>query len=143
MKLVCHKPTATSDEKVVGLHVLGQGADEMLQGFAVAIKMGATKADFDSCVALHPTAAEEFVTMVMHYDGTHSEIISLAMLIIQSATRITFTVLCLWMKQKTNNIAIYTFSSSIPQLIVNLSLSHSHFIYRPHGERVMIATGSK
>jgi len=39
------------------------GADEMLQGFVVALKMGATKADFDSCVSLHPTAAEEFVTM--------------------------------------------------------------------------------
>ena len=40
-----------------------QGADEMLQGFGVAIKMGATKADFDSCIAIHPTAAEEFVTL--------------------------------------------------------------------------------
>ncbi len=39
------------------------GADEMLQGFAVAIKMGATKLDFDNCVAIHPTASEEFVTM--------------------------------------------------------------------------------
>lgn len=48
---------------MVGLHVIGMGADEMLQGFAVALKMGATKADFDACVALHPTAAEEFVTM--------------------------------------------------------------------------------
>ena len=41
----------------------GDGADEMLQGFSVAMKMGATKADFDSCVAIHPTAAEEIVTM--------------------------------------------------------------------------------
>ena len=40
---------------MVGLHVIGQGSDEMLQGFAVAMKMGATKADFDSCVAIHPT----------------------------------------------------------------------------------------
>jgi glutathione reductase (NADPH) len=39
------------------------GADEALQGFAVALKMGATKADFDNCVAIHPTAAEEMVTM--------------------------------------------------------------------------------
>lgn len=59
MKLVC----AGEDEKVVGLHGIGQGMDEMLQGFGVAIKMGATKADFDSVVAIHPTAAEEFVTM--------------------------------------------------------------------------------
>lgn len=59
MKLICQGP----DEKIVGLHVIGIGADEMLQGFGVAIKMGATKADFDSCVAIHPTAAEEFVTL--------------------------------------------------------------------------------
>lgn len=49
--LVC----AGKEEQVVGLHVIGQGSDEMLQGFAVACKMGATKADFDSCVAIHPT----------------------------------------------------------------------------------------
>ncbi|MGK0501486.1 MAG: glutathione reductase (NADPH), partial [Alteromonadaceae bacterium] len=59
MKLVC----AGEDEKVVGLHGIGHGMDEILQGFAVAIKMGATKADFDACVAIHPTSAEEFVTM--------------------------------------------------------------------------------
>ena len=59
MKLVC----AGDDEKVVGLHGIGHGMDEILQGFAVAIKMGATKADFDACVAIHPTSAEEFVTM--------------------------------------------------------------------------------
>ncbi|MDN6195235.1 MAG: glutathione-disulfide reductase [Atopostipes suicloacalis] len=58
-KLVCVGP----EEKVVGLHGIGQGMDEILQGFAVAIKMGATKADFDETVAIHPTAAEEFVTM--------------------------------------------------------------------------------
>ena len=55
--------TAGADEKVVGLHGLGYGGDEMIQGFAVAIKMGATKADFDATVAIHPTASEEFVTM--------------------------------------------------------------------------------
>lgn len=49
--------------QIVGLHVIGMGSDEMLQGFGVAIKMGATKADFDSCVAIHPTASEEFVTL--------------------------------------------------------------------------------
>ncbi|WP_028117216.1 glutathione-disulfide reductase [Ferrimonas senticii] len=59
MKLVC----AGADEKIVGLHGIGLGMDEILQGFAVAIKMGATKADFDATVALHPTSAEEFVTM--------------------------------------------------------------------------------
>lgn len=58
-KLVCAGP----DEKVVGLHGIGEGMDEVLQGFAVAIKMGATKADFDATVALHPTSAEEFVTL--------------------------------------------------------------------------------
>lgn len=59
MKLVCAGP----DELVVGLHVIGIGADELLQGFGVAIKMGATKADFDNCMAIHPTAAEELVTL--------------------------------------------------------------------------------
>jgi glutathione reductase (NADPH) len=59
MKLICAGP----QEKVVGLHILGLGVGEMLQGFGVAIKMGATKQDFDSCVAIHPTSAEELVTM--------------------------------------------------------------------------------
>ncbi|HEY3254133.1 MAG TPA: glutathione-disulfide reductase [Polyangiaceae bacterium] len=59
MKLVCVGP----DERVVGVHVIGRGADEMIQGFAVALKMRATKADFDRTVAIHPTAAEELVTM--------------------------------------------------------------------------------
>ncbi len=65
-----HKPktlvkmiTQGPERRVVGLHVLGLGADEMLQGFAVALKMGATKADFDRTVAIHPTAAEEVVTL--------------------------------------------------------------------------------
>lgn len=55
--------TAGQNEKVVGLHGIGYGVDEMIQGFAVAIKMGATKADFDATVAIHPTGSEEFVTM--------------------------------------------------------------------------------
>ncbi|MBE4620913.1 glutathione-disulfide reductase [Vibrio navarrensis] len=59
MKLVC----AGEDEKVVGLHGIGFAVDEMIQGFGVAMKMGATKADFDSVVAIHPTGSEEFVTM--------------------------------------------------------------------------------
>ena len=55
--------TAGSEERVVWLHWIGYGVEEMIQGFAVAIKMGATKADFDATVAIHPTASEEFVTM--------------------------------------------------------------------------------
>jgi glutathione reductase (NADPH) len=59
MKLVCTGP----EEKIVGCHIIGTGADEMMQGFAVAIRMGATKGDFDDTVAIHPTSAEELVTM--------------------------------------------------------------------------------
>ena len=53
-----------ADEKVVGIHMIGAGVDEMLQGFAVAVKMGATKKDFDDTVAIHPTSSEELVTLV-------------------------------------------------------------------------------
>ena len=49
--------------QIVGLHIMGIGCDEMMQGFGVAVKMGATKQDFDNCVAIHPTSAEELVTM--------------------------------------------------------------------------------
>ena len=59
MKLIVEKKT----DKVIGLHILGRDAPEMLQGFAVAIKAGATKADFDATIGIHPTAAEEIVTM--------------------------------------------------------------------------------
>ena len=59
MKLICEG----LDERIVGLHVIGDGADEMLQGFGVAVRMKAKKSDFDNCIAIHPTAAEEFVTM--------------------------------------------------------------------------------
>ena len=59
MKLIC----AGAEEKIVGCHILGLGADEMLQGFAVAIRMGATKQDFDDTLAIHPTSAEELVTL--------------------------------------------------------------------------------
>jgi len=55
--------TLGEEEKIIGLHGIGEGVDEMIQGFAVALKMGATKADFDATVAIHPTASEEFVTM--------------------------------------------------------------------------------
>ncbi|VAW44680.1 Glutathione reductase [hydrothermal vent metagenome] len=54
---------AGEDEKVVGIHIVGDGADEMLQGFAVAVQMGATKADLDATIAIHPSSSEELVTM--------------------------------------------------------------------------------
>jgi glutathione reductase (NADPH) len=59
MKLVC----VGADERVVGCHIIGLGADEMIQGFAVAVTMGARKRDFDDTIAIHPTSAEELVTM--------------------------------------------------------------------------------
>ena len=59
VKLIVHG----KNERVVGCHVAGRGADEMIQGFAVAVRMGATKSDFDNPVAIHPTAAEELVTL--------------------------------------------------------------------------------
>jgi glutathione reductase (NADPH) len=59
MKLVTTGP----EKRVVGVHIVGDGADEMLQGFAVAVRLGATKKDFDDTVAIHPTVAEELVTM--------------------------------------------------------------------------------
>lgn len=58
-KLICQGP----EERIVGLHIIGRGSDEILQGFAVAVKMGATKRDFDGTIAIHPTASEELVTM--------------------------------------------------------------------------------
>jgi len=59
MKLIVNK----NDDKVIGLHMVGEHAGEIVQGFAVAIKAGATKAVFDSTVGVHPSSAEEFVTM--------------------------------------------------------------------------------
>lgn len=59
MKLIC----SGHEQRVVGLHGIGYAMDEILQGFAVALKMGATKEDFDACMAIHPTSGEEFVTM--------------------------------------------------------------------------------
>ena len=59
MKLVC----VGDDERVAGIHLVGDQADEILQGFAVALKLGATKADLDATIAIHPTSAEELVTM--------------------------------------------------------------------------------
>ncbi len=59
MKLVVH----TETNKVLGAHMIGDYAGEIIQGVAIAVKMGATKADFDATVGIHPTSAEEFVTM--------------------------------------------------------------------------------
>ena len=71
MKLIC----TGENETVIGLHVAGLGSDEMLQGFGVAVKMGATKRDFDNCIAIHPTASEEFVTMARKYRRHKSVIV--------------------------------------------------------------------
>lgn len=59
MKLIC----VGEEERVVGIHLIGDNVDEMLQGFAVAVKMGATKADLDNTIAIHPVSSEELVTM--------------------------------------------------------------------------------
>jgi len=59
MKLVC----VGDEERVVGIHLIGRGADEIMQGFAVAVLMGAKKQDLDNCVSIHPTASEELVSM--------------------------------------------------------------------------------
>ena len=59
MKLVC----TGDEERVVGIHMIGLNCDEMLQGFAVAMRMGATKRDLDDTVAIHPTSSEELVTL--------------------------------------------------------------------------------
>merc|ERR1712205_9936 len=61
IKLVLQGP----EEKVVGLHLIGPYSDEMLQGFAVAVKMGCTKRDFDAVCAIHPTIGEEMVTLAV------------------------------------------------------------------------------
>lgn len=58
-KMIC----ANKNEEVVGLHILGDGSDEAMQGMGLAVKMGATKKDFDSVVAIHPTSTEELVTL--------------------------------------------------------------------------------
>ena len=53
-KLICAGP----EERVVGVHIIGMGSDEIMQGFGVAVKMGATKEDFDNTIAIHPTSGE-------------------------------------------------------------------------------------
>ena len=69
MKLVC----AGDDNKVVGIHMIGTGVDEMLQGFAIAMRMGATKRDLDLTIPLHPTSAEELVTLKQPRAGRREE----------------------------------------------------------------------
>ncbi|ANJ67569.1 glutathione-disulfide reductase [Halothiobacillus diazotrophicus] len=64
MKLVC----VGTEQRVAGLHIIGDGVDEMLQGFSVAVKAGLTKAQFDDTVAIHPTASEELVTLKVPRD---------------------------------------------------------------------------
>jgi glutathione reductase (NADPH) len=59
MKLIVDRKT----DRVVGCHMMGTDAGEIIQGFAVALQCGATKAQFDATIGIHPTAAEEFVTM--------------------------------------------------------------------------------
>jgi glutathione reductase (NADPH) len=61
-KLICHRESSGA-ERVVGVHAIGRGVDEMMQGLSIAMNMGATKQDFDNSVAIHPTASEEFVLM--------------------------------------------------------------------------------
>ena len=60
LKLIVHKNT----EKILGIHMIGENSSEIIQMAAISLKMGATKADFDNTMALHPTIAEEFVTML-------------------------------------------------------------------------------
>ena len=55
--------TDAKTDKVLGVHILGHDAGEMIQAVAIAVTMGATKADFDRTIAVHPSAAEELVTM--------------------------------------------------------------------------------
>jgi len=59
MKLVVER----ASQRVVGAHMIGADAGEVIQGVAIAVKLGATKAQFDATIGIHPTAAEEFVTM--------------------------------------------------------------------------------
>jgi len=67
-KIICHLEPVTGEgkppvERVVGVHAIGKGVDEIMQPIAVAMKMGATKWDLDNTMAIHPTAGEEFVLM--------------------------------------------------------------------------------
>ncbi len=72
-KVICAGP----EERVVGIHIIGQGSDEIMQGFGVAVKMGATKEDLDNCVAIHPTSAEGAFTYpyVGAAEGTSADVV--------------------------------------------------------------------
>ena len=59
MKLIVDADT----QKILGVHMVGPDAAEIMQGMAIAVKMGARKSDFDAVIGIHPSAAEEFVTM--------------------------------------------------------------------------------
>jgi glutathione reductase (NADPH) len=59
MKLI----VACSSQKIAGIHMVGPDSAEIMQGLSIALNMGATKTDFDAVIGIHPTAAEEFVTM--------------------------------------------------------------------------------
>ena len=59
MKLIVDKDT----DRILGAHMMGADSAEIMQGIGIALKAGATKADFDATIGIHPTAAEEFVTM--------------------------------------------------------------------------------
>ncbi|MHB8746584.1 MAG: glutathione-disulfide reductase [Gammaproteobacteria bacterium] len=74
MKLVC----VGAEQRVVGIHLIGHGVDEILQGFAVAMRMGATKADFDATVAIHPSSAEELVTLRQGRPGNLASLLTQA-----------------------------------------------------------------
>src|SRR3546814_4757628 len=79
-------------DRVVGLHMIGADAAEIVQGFAVAIKCGATKAQFDATIGIHPSSAEEFVTMrTKRWEEHTSEL--------QSLMRISYAVFCLKTKK--------------------------------------------
>jgi glutathione reductase (NADPH) len=67
MKLIC----VGENQRVAGIHLIGDNVDEMLQGFAVAVRMGATKADLDGTVPIHPISAEELVTMKVPEPDPH------------------------------------------------------------------------
>ena len=62
-KTSCKLMSLVSEQKVIGLHLIGLSSDQILQGFSLAVKMGATEAQFDETVAIQPTASEEFVTL--------------------------------------------------------------------------------
>ena len=62
-------------QRVVGLHVIGPMADEMIQGFAVAVRMGGTARDLHACVAIHPTMSEEAVTIKWGKDAANETVV--------------------------------------------------------------------